>query len=411
MFVQLVIAAMTTAPCFSVNVFPLYSTCAPASPATAGSATATPPPPDPLAATARPESFPDDPAPASFSNSASTRLGVHRLRLRERHAVLRALRAGETRLDRPEVELERVGELGIRRGIGSEESLLLGVGLDELDVVLGAAAEAKVLERFLIAREEAHRRAVLRRHVGDRRAVGERKRAQARSIKLDELADDLLLPKHLRRREHEVRRRGAGRQLAVQLEADDFGNEHRNRLAEHRGLRFDAAHTPTEHAEPVDHRRVRVGADERVGVGDLLSVFGSDEYGLAEVLEIHLVADAGAGRHDAEVLERVLSPPQEDVALFVAVELELGVDQERGLRAVLVHLDRVVDDEVDRLERIDALRIAAERRDGVAHRGEIDDGGNAGEVLQQHTRGSERDLLLGVSAARPIWRARGCRRA
>ena len=120
------------------------------------------------------------------------------------------------------------------------------------------------------------------------------------------------------------------------------------------------------------------------GYATLLSVFGSDEHRLAEVLEIHLVADAGAGRHDAEVLERVLSPPQEDVALLVALELELGVDQERGLRAVLVHLDRVVDDEIDRLERIDALRVAAERRDGVAHRGEIDDGGDAGEVLQQY---------------------------
>ena len=52
--------------------------------------------------------------------------------------------------------------------------------------------------------------------------------------------------------------------------------------------------------------------------------------------------------------------------------------------AVLVDLHGVVDDEVDRLQRIDALRIAAERCERVAHRGEVDDGGNAGEVLQQH---------------------------
>ena len=114
------------------------------------------------------------------------------------------------------------------------------------------------------------------------------------------------------------------------------------------------------------------------------------------------MADAGARRHDAEVLERVLSPAQKDVALLVALELELGVDQERGLRAVLVDLHRVVDDEVDRLERVDALRIAAERRDRVAHRGEIDDGGHAGEVLQQHAAGAERDLLFGVSAHVPL---------
>ena len=40
------------------------------------------------------------------------------------------------------------------------------------------------------------------------------------------------------------------------------------------------------------------------------------------------------------------------------------------------------------------LRIAAEPHDAVAHRGEIDDRRHAGEVLQQHPRRRERDLLL-----------------
>ena len=44
-----------------------------------------------------------------------------------------------------------------------------------------------------------------------------------------------------------------------------------------------------------------------------------------EVLEVDLVDDAGVGRHDAEVVERVLAPAQERVALAVARELELGV--------------------------------------------------------------------------------------
>ena len=89
-----------------------------------------------------------------------------------------------------------------------------------------------------------------------------------RAVELDELADDLLLAKHLGDGEHEIRRRRARRQLAVQLEADDFRDEHRHRLAEHRRFGFDAADAPAEHAEAVDHRRVRVGADERVGIRD-----------------------------------------------------------------------------------------------------------------------------------------------
>ena len=41
------------------------------------------------------------------------------------------------------------------------------------------------------------------------------------------------------------------------------------------------------------------------------------------------------------------------------------------------------------------LGIAAELRHGVAHRGEIDHGRHAGEVLHQHARRAEGDLALG----------------
>jgi hypothetical protein len=42
----------------------------------------------------------------------------------------------------------------------------------------------------------------------------------------------------------------------VQLEPDDLGNEHRDRLAEHRGFGLDAADAPAHDAEAVDHRGV-----------------------------------------------------------------------------------------------------------------------------------------------------------
>jgi hypothetical protein len=44
-----------------------------------------------------------------------------------------------------------------------------------------------------------------------------------------------------------------------------------------------------------------------------------------QVLEVHLVHDARAGRHDAEVVEGLLAPAQELVALAVALELEPDV--------------------------------------------------------------------------------------
>jgi hypothetical protein len=70
----------------------------------------------------------------------------------------------------------------------------------------------------------------------------------------------------------------------------------------------------------------------------------------------------------------------------------------------------VVDDEVDRDERVDLLRVAAEVRHGVAHRGEIDDRRHAGEVLHQHARRAIGDLFLGLAAVgEPVADGRRCR--
>src|SRR5688500_4031132 len=54
---------------------------------------------------------------------------------------------------------------------------------------------------------------------------------------------------------------------------------------------------------------------------------------------------------------------------------------------------------------VGALRVAAELRDGVAHRGQVDGRGYAGEVLEQYTSRAERDLLLDLALHVP---ARHC---
>jgi hypothetical protein len=56
----------------------------------------------------------------------------------------------------------------------------------------------------------------------------------------------------------------------------------------------------------------------------------------------------------------------------------------------------VVDDELGGREGIDALGIAAEGLDGVAHGGEIDDGGDAGEVLHEDAGGHVGDFAAGL---------------
>ena len=186
----------------------------------------------------------------------------------------------------------------------------------------------------------------------------------------------------------------------VSLKPTTCGHEHRDRLAEHRRLGLDPADAPAEDAEPVDHRRVRVRADERVGEGRSVALLDD----ACEELEVHLVDDPRARRDDLEVVEGALPPAQECVALAVALELELGVAEDREPVRELVDLHRVVDHELDREQRVDLPRVAAEIVHRVPHRGEVDDRRDAGEVLQQHASGRERDLLRRLGTSPPSLR-------
>ena len=229
------------------------------------------------------------------------------------------------------------------------EALRLRVGLDEGDLLLAATGHPQVAQGLVVDREDRDGRAVLRAHVADGRAVGQRDRRDALAVELDELADHAVLAQHLGDGQDQVGRGRALGQLAAELEADDLRDEHRHRLAEHRGLGLDAADAPAEHAEPVDHRGVRVGADQGVGVGDAVAV----EDDAREVLDVDLVHDAGARRHHLELVEGGLPPAQELVALPVALVLQVDVALEGVRRAEEVGDDGVVDDQLGRRERVD----------------------------------------------------------
>jgi hypothetical protein len=114
----------------------------------------------------------------------------------------------------------------------------------------------------------------------------------------------------------------------------------------------------------------------------------------SQVLEVDLVHDAESRRDDAEGVERLHAPLHELVAFEVALELELHVEVERVLGAEVVDHDRVIDDEVDRHQRLDRLGVLAHRLGDRAHRRQVGEQRHAGEVLQDDAGDDERDLVL-----------------
>ncbi len=258
--------------------------------------------------------------------------------------------------------------------------------------------ESKVLERSLVDGEERRRGSVFGAHVRQGRPVRDRERGKARSVELDEPSDDPVGAEHLRQREDEIGRGRARRQSARHLHADDVRLGKERRLSQHGRFGLDPADAPAEHAEAVDHRGVGVGPHQRVGECHPVA----HAHDLPEMLQVHLVADPGARRNDAEPVERLLSPSEERVPLTVAPVLPFDVGLVRVRRPEEVDLDRVIDDQVHGHERVDRGRIPAGSGDGAPHRREVDDRRHTGEVLHQDATRHERHVRrrLGPSCER-----------
>jgi hypothetical protein len=322
-------------------------------------------------------------------------------RFAQAHAVLRALGAGDARLDGGEVERDGLGVGGFG-GVGCmEQRLFLVVGFDECDLLFAAAGEAEVAKGFCVDGEDAAGCTVLGGHVGDGGAVGERQFADACSVELDKLADDAEFAQHFCHGEDKVGRGRAFLEFARQLEANDLRDQHGYWLAEHGGFSFNAADAPAEDAEAVDHGGVGVGADKGVGIGAKGAIDLGGEDAAREVFEVDLVADAHAGRNGGEVAKGRLAPLEESVTFAVTIKLQHGVDEVGVAGAEFVDLDGVVDDQLGGLQRVDFLRVAAEDLHGIAHGGEVHDGGDAGKVLHEDTRGHEGDFAVGGGGGVP----------
>ncbi len=155
---------------------------------------------------------------------------------------------------------------------------------------------------------------------------------------------------------------------------------------------------------------MRVGADQRVGKAQPFPAgapFFHCAQGLLtnaveQMFEIDLVDDTDARRHDAEGFESLHSPFHELIAFAVARELESHVLLQRLRRAVVIDLYRMVDDQVDRHQWLDAPRVESSRLRHLPHCREIAEQWHASEILQHDARDDEGDLLATACAWLPL---------
>src|SRR5262245_47800927 len=172
------------------------------------------------------------------------------------------------------------------------------------------------------------------------------------------------------------------------MHANNIRRQEVDWLAEHSRFGLDPADAPSDHAEAVDHRCVRIGPDQRVGIID--AVFF--KHAFRQIFQIDLMHDADAGRDDLEGVEGLHPPLQKLIARAVALEFDLHIFPQRVRRAGDVDLHRVVNDQVYGNQRLDDLRTSAEARHGRTHRGQVYEQRHAGEILQDYASHDERDF-------------------
>src|SRR5438876_2581429 len=104
--------------------------------------------------------------------------------------------------------------------------------------------------------------------------------------------------------------------------------------------------------------------------------------------------DADSRRNELESFECLLTPLKKLVTLAITLELHVQIEFQRARRTEEIDLHRVINNQIDRHERFDDLRVASESLHSAAHRCEVDNQRNSGEVLQNNARNDEWDLLV-----------------
>ena len=313
-------------------------------------------------------------------------------------AVLRALRASDGRNDGGQVQLEVLGVLSLRSVLVQPHALSLGVSLDALQGLLVTAGQGQVLDGLIVDREDCGGGTELRRHVTDGCTVSQRQLGNASAVELYELADDAVLAQHIGDGEHNVGCGNARLNVASQLEANDARNEHGDRLAKHCGLSLNTTDTPAQDAQAVLHGRVGVSTNTGVRVCQAVVL----EDNASQVLDVDLVDNTGSRRNNAEVGECASTPTEELVALIIALVLNLDVLSQSVFATEGLDDDRVVDDHLCRVQRVNLIRVAAESLNSLTHGSQVNNTGDAGEVLHNNASRGELNLDRRISRRNPV---------
>ena len=320
------------------------------------------------------------------------------LGLREQNAILGTLRTGDGGHHRGKVQLKVLGVRRLRGVLIQPHALSLGVSFNQCNLLFRSTGQAHVLGGLLVDGEHGTRRAELRRHVANGGAVGQRHSLHTRAIEFHKLLDHAVLAQHFCNGQHHIGGSNTGWDFTSQFEANNAGDQHGHRLTQHSGLCLNATHAPAENTQTVFHGGVGVGTNARIRVGEAIIV----KHHAGEVFNIHLVHNAGSGRHHAEVGKRLGSPPQELITLFIAFVFNVDVGGQSVRVAESLNDHRVVNHHLCGVQRVHLVGVTAKSFHRFTHGGKVNHTRDTSKVLHQHPGRGELDLNAWFCSGIPV---------
>lgn len=206
----------------------------------------------------------------------------------------------------------------------------------------------------------------------------------------------------MRHRQRQIRRKHPIAKMTGQPDPNHIRYPERDRHPKEDAFCFQAADTPCKDANAVDHRRMTVRTDQRVGRGPATTVFLDRRDDRREALEIERVHNAGTGRMNAEPGQRIRRPLHEAIPFGIALELAFHVEFKRRRATKGIYSQGVVRGDVHRDNRIEKRRIMSRLRKSRAHSRDIHECRTASGIVHHDTIGKKRDLQLARTLCEPV---------
>ena len=310
---------------------------------------------------------------------------------------------GRTRQRRHDVIQPDVNHLAVLRFfIATEEHALLFHVCFHPVRICCPVGQSEIMGDLFVHRHKSACGTVFWRHVGQGGPVRQGQVLDAGSEEFNEFFHYFLCPEPLGYRQHQVGCGNAFRHFAGQPNTHHLWNGHEIGLSHHDGLCFNAAHTPSQHTDSIDHGGVRIGTDQGVGECQTFAINSPVSDHLCNVFQVDLVDNAGPRRENPNIVKGLLGPLQQLIPFPVPLIFHFQVFLVGIGAAEKIHLYRVVDDQINGHHRVDGSGVAPPFRHGIPHGRQIHNTGDAGKILHDHPGGIPGDFLLVGIAGLPV---------